>query len=96
MQQDIQIDFLSGGGELGELIRGFDWSKTSLGPLEDWSLTIITTLGIVLSSPVPMITLWGDEGLMIYNDAYAQFAGGGIWAAGPGGAGRLARSVRLQ
>ena len=76
MQQDIQIDFLSGGGELGELIRGFDWSKTSLGPLEDWSLTIITTLGIVLSSPVPMITLWGDEGLMIYNDAYAQFAGG--------------------
>jgi len=25
--------FPSGGGEMGGLIRAFDWSKTSLGPI---------------------------------------------------------------
>ncbi len=75
MQEPIQIDFLSGGGELGALIRSKDWSKTSLGPIEDWSPPLVTTLGIVLSSPVAMITLWGEDGVMLYNDAYAAFVG---------------------
>ena len=29
-------DFLSGGGEMGERIRNFDWTKTSLGAPENW------------------------------------------------------------
>jgi hypothetical protein len=24
---------------------------------------------------VPIVTLWGDDGVMIYNDAYSVFAG---------------------
>src|SRR5690242_15148089 len=27
-------DFLAGGGEMGERIRNFDWSATTLGPVE--------------------------------------------------------------
>ncbi|MCZ2495230.1 PAS domain-containing protein [Xylophilus sp. Kf1] len=32
-------------------------------------------LAFVLHSPTPMVTLWGDTGVMIYNDAYREFAG---------------------
>jgi signal transduction histidine kinase/CheY-like chemotaxis protein len=73
---ETAIDFLSGGGEVGNLIGAFDWSKTSLGPLASWPQPIRTTLGLVLGAPMPILTLWGDEGIMIYNDAYARFAGG--------------------
>jgi hypothetical protein len=37
--------------------------------------TLKTTLGLILNSPVPIVTLWGEDGVMIYNDAYAAFAG---------------------
>ncbi|MGE3304463.1 MAG: PAS domain S-box protein [Rhizobiaceae bacterium] len=33
-------------------------------------------LALVLRSPVPIVTLWGEDGIMIYNDGYAEFAGG--------------------
>src|SRR6218665_2242048 len=72
---ESRLDFLSGGGEVGRLIGAFDWSKTSVGPLASWSLPIRTTVGLVLGAPLPIVTLWGDEGIMIYNDAYARFAG---------------------
>jgi PAS domain S-box-containing protein len=36
----------------------------------------MTALGMVLLSPVPIVMLWGDDGVMLYNDAYSVFAGG--------------------
>lgn len=76
VQDEHGADFLSGGGELGRLIRSFDWAKTPLGPIDSWSAPLVTTVGLILGSNVPLITLWGDQGTMIYNDAYARFAGG--------------------
>ncbi len=67
--------FPVGGGALGELIRRFDWSKTSLGPLSCWSPALCTATNIVLQSPLPLVMLWGPDGVMIYNDAYSVFAG---------------------
>ncbi|HWX50230.1 MAG TPA: PAS domain S-box protein [Roseomonas sp.] len=68
--------FLSGGGELARLIAAFDWATTPLGPLEAWPQSLRTTVGLILRSPVPIVTLWGEDGIMIYNDAYSGFAGG--------------------
>ncbi|MGC1303039.1 MAG: HWE histidine kinase domain-containing protein [Caulobacteraceae bacterium] len=68
--------FPAGGGELGALIRAFDWSGTSLGPLEAWPQSLKTITGMLLLSPVPIVLLWGEDGVMIYNDAYSGFAGG--------------------
>ena len=68
--------FPSGGGELGALIRQFDWTKTSLGPLAAWPQSLKTITDTLLRSPVPMVLLWGGDGVMIYNDAYSGFAGG--------------------
>jgi PAS domain S-box-containing protein len=31
---------------------------------------------MLLLSPVPIVMLWGEDGYMIYNDAYSSFAGG--------------------
>ncbi len=67
--------FLAGGGKIAELIAVFDWSRTSLGPIEGWSPILRTSISIALRSPVPIVMLWGADGVMIYNDAYSAFAG---------------------
>ncbi|HVC30352.1 MAG TPA: ATP-binding protein [Steroidobacteraceae bacterium] len=71
----VNVEFLSGGGALGRLIRAYDWSRTPLGPLERWPQSLKTATAILLRSPVPIVLLWGVEGIMIYNDAYAVFGG---------------------
>jgi PAS domain S-box-containing protein len=73
--EDRQRAFLAGGGELGRLIAAFDWTNTPLGPIENWSPGLKSTIGLILRSPVPIVTLWGEDGIMIYNDAYSGFAG---------------------
>ncbi len=72
----LQIPFPVGGGELGELIRAFDWSRTGLGPIAEWPQSLKTVTSMLLQSPVPIVLLWGEDGVMIYNDAYSGFAGG--------------------
>ncbi|MFC3070534.1 PAS domain-containing sensor histidine kinase [Phenylobacterium soli] len=66
--------FLIGGGETGRLISAFDWSQTSIGPIESWPQSLKTTVSILLHSPVPIVLLWGEDGVMLYNDAYSVFA----------------------
>ncbi len=68
--------FLAGGGEAARLITAYDWSRTPLGPIEGWPASMRTALGMILRSPVPIVTLWGEDGIMIYNDGYSVFAGG--------------------
>jgi PAS domain S-box-containing protein len=75
--QDCEIQsFPAGGGELGALIREFDWRATSLGPITAWRQSLKTATALLLHSPVPIVLLWGADGIMIYNDAYSVFAGG--------------------
>ena len=57
-------------------IRAYDWRQTELGPIEHWSASLRSAVQVLLASPLPMVMLWGRQGFMIYNDAYAEFAGG--------------------
>jgi PAS domain S-box-containing protein len=68
--------FLSGGGEAAAIIAAYDWASTSLGPIDSWCSTLKATVSLILRSPVPIVTLWGEDGVMVYNDAYSGFAGG--------------------
>lgn len=68
--------FLNGGGEAGRLIAAFDWSTTPIGPVAAWPQSLKTSVSLMLRSQVPIVMLWGAEGVMIYNDAYSVFAGG--------------------
>jgi len=64
-----------GGGRLGQLIRDFDWAGTSIGSLAQWPQSLKSVTQMLLLSPVPIVLLWGEDGVMIYNDAYSEFAG---------------------
>ncbi|WP_066719715.1 sensor histidine kinase [Sphingomonas pituitosa] len=64
-----------GGGQLGQMIRDFDWSATSIGALAQWPQSLKSVTQMLLLSPVPIVLLWGEDGVMIYNDAYSEFAG---------------------
>ena len=66
--------FLSNGGALAQAIADFDWDATSLGPINAWPQSVKSTVGLILRSQIPIVTLWGSDGVMIYNDAYSVFA----------------------
>ena len=64
------LDFLAGGGEMGSLIRAFDWSKTPLGPPAKWPQSLKTMVRTMLTTRHPVFIFWGDESISLYNDAY--------------------------
>ncbi|TWR24705.1 response regulator [Mucilaginibacter pallidiroseus] len=67
--------FLSGGGEMGKLIRSMDWSTTALGPVENWPQSLRTSVSLCLSSTFPILIAWGPETIQIYNDSYRPICG---------------------
>jgi len=71
----IQYNFLSRGGEAGEIIRNHNWAETSLGTPDKWPLSLRTSLGILLNSAFPMILFWGDDMICFYNDAFRPSLG---------------------
>ncbi len=64
-----------GGGEAGTLVRNFDWSKTSLGPISSWPANLRHKVNSVVNSPIPQVLMWGKDHVMIYNDGYIEIAG---------------------
>ncbi|MCP3143258.1 ATP-binding protein [Pyxidicoccus xibeiensis] len=71
------LSFVSGGGATGALVRAIDWSKTVLGPLESWPVSLRTIVGTLLHSRHPMVLFWGPELIQFYNDAYLPSFGQG-------------------
>jgi PAS domain S-box-containing protein len=67
--------FLQGSGEMGQLIRDFDWSRTSLGPVTNWPQSLRTSLSILLNAQLPMGLWWGEHLIQFYNDAYRPCLG---------------------
>jgi PAS domain S-box-containing protein len=82
--------FLSGGGEMGELIRAKDWSKTALGPVNQWPQSLTIILRIMLNSRYAMWLGWGPDFTFFYNDAYAKMT---LGPKHPWALGRSAREV---
>jgi two-component system sensor histidine kinase VicK len=69
------IPFLQGGGEMGEIIRSFDWPATALGSPETWPNVLKITTGIMLSSKYPMLICWGSDYIQLYNDSFRPING---------------------
>ena len=68
-------DLFAAGGEAGRLMAGLDWSRTSVGPVETWPVSLRMAVRTVLVSRFPMIVCWGPDLLQFYNDAYAPVLG---------------------
>ena len=86
-----RAEWLTGGGEMGQLIREIDWSRTPIGPIESWPQCLKTAVNILVNSRYPMFVWWGLELTNIYNDAYMPMLGArhpqalgqsapGVWA----------------
>ncbi|MGC1243683.1 MAG: ATP-binding protein [Chryseosolibacter sp.] len=80
---------LTGGGEMGERIRNLDWSKTTLGPIDQWPKTLQAALSICINSNFPIAIYWGDDLILLYNDAWSPIPG----TKHPWALGRPAREV---
>ena len=60
---------------MAALIEGRDWSRSPLGPLEDWSPTLKAATAMILPADSQIVMFWGPEFVAIYNDAYAPTIG---------------------
>src|SRR5512134_374111 len=69
-QSSLVERVLAGGGEMGALMRAFDWSKTPLGPVETWPQSLRSAVSILLPSKAQICLFWGSEFTVLYNDAY--------------------------
>jgi signal transduction histidine kinase/DNA-binding response OmpR family regulator len=74
---------IAGGGDMGALIRAFDWSQTAIGPIENWSPTLRIMVRFLLANRFPLLLWWGPHYVSIYNDAYIPVLGAKhSWALG--------------
>lgn len=57
------------------LIREHDWSPNPLGAVDTWPQGLRTAVELVLACRFPMIVLWGEQLIQIYNDALLRHQG---------------------
>jgi PAS domain S-box-containing protein len=69
------LEFLTGGGESGALMRANDWSASPLGPPQAWSQSLRAVVGLMLNSKFPMFIAWGEQLSFLYNDSYIDILG---------------------
>jgi len=67
--------FLSGGGEMGQWIREYDWDNSPLGNPSTWPQALKLTVRLMLSSGHPMFIWWGPDLIQFYNDGYRASIG---------------------
>ncbi len=63
------------GGAMGGQIGAKDWSQTPVGPADAWPSSLRTCVSLLANSKCPMLILWGEEGIPIYNDAFGVLLG---------------------
>src|SRR5262245_865085 len=66
---------LEAGGEMGGRVADFDWSATSLGPMEDWPASVRSLVRTTLTSRFPIVLWFGDDLTLVYNDGYRPMLG---------------------
>jgi two-component sensor histidine kinase len=69
------LDFLAGGGEMGALMRAFDWNASALGSPDKWPQSLRVAVRLLLNTGHPMLIWWGEDLIQFYNDAYRRTMG---------------------
>ena len=81
--------FLSGGGEMGQRIREYDWDNSPLGNPSSWAQALKLTVRLMLSSGHPMFIWWGPDLIQFYNDGYRASIGSDRHPAAIGQQGKI-------
>ena len=71
-----------------DLLRHTDWAATPLGPMTQWPARMRAVVEMAIDSGFPVATVWGEDAIQIYNDAYNpiygdKHPGGGPFAKHP-------------
>ncbi|ARO53840.1 hybrid sensor histidine kinase/response regulator [Methylorubrum zatmanii] len=64
--------FLSGGGQMGAMMRAHDWPSSPLGAPDTWPGPLCTSIGIMLNSAFPVFAAWGPDLIFLYNDLFVE------------------------
>ena len=64
-----------GDSELARLMRAFDWSKSDIGPPEQWPDSWRMAVSLCLTSRIPIVLYLGRVYTVLYNDPYISFLG---------------------
>jgi two-component sensor histidine kinase len=67
--------FFEGSGRSAELVAGFDWAATPLGPPSGWPPELTATVRLILESGFAAAVVWGPGFTTIYNDAFRPILG---------------------
>jgi PAS domain S-box-containing protein len=70
LHPQVEEAFLAGGGEMGAMMRAFDWASSPLGPVISWPPSLRTVVSLCLNSQFPTVIFWGPDLVMLYNDGY--------------------------
>jgi len=76
-------------GSLRPAYEAVAWAATPLGPVESWSPALRASLDLLLGSRFPITLLWGEQHVLVYNEAYVELIGD----KHPGALGRPAREI---
>ncbi|MFD2247166.1 ATP-binding protein [Pontibacter ruber] len=71
----ITFSLFQGGGEMGALMRAYDWDNHPLGNPETWPQSLQTNIRLLLHSDFPMFIWWSEDFYMFHNDAYLPALG---------------------
>lgn len=63
------------GNDMRERIHRYDWAATQLGSIASWTPQMHTAVDLCLRSRLCSCIYWGEEAVILYNDAYGSILG---------------------
>jgi signal transduction histidine kinase/ActR/RegA family two-component response regulator len=73
--ESSDLEFLAGGGAMGERIRAHSWKNSVLGEPQYWPQALRTAVRVMLTTQHPIFIFWGREHTCLYNDSYCRSLG---------------------
>ena len=64
-----------GQSEMARRMRALDWAGTPLGPVDQWSHELRTSVSTCLDCAFPIVLWWGPQLTILYNDEYIDLLG---------------------
>ncbi|MBD3648971.1 MAG: PAS domain S-box protein, partial [Pseudomonadales bacterium] len=58
-----------------DVLNTMDWATSPLGPVDEWPLSLRSTVEMCLNSRFPMAIGWGPDLINFYNDGYLPILG---------------------
>lgn len=71
-------------GKSARTVTSYDWSASALGDPAGWPQPLRLAADLMFNTPLPMLLSWGEQPIVLCNEAYGALAGPGLSRV-PGG-----------